>query len=90
MQSVGIFYSLYPDRGIGTSCLLVTVKIKKPECTQLYDVQSGSMWLGRKDLNPRMSESESDALPLGDSPIKYSIIIALPVGFVKAVARTFI
>ena len=27
------------------------------------------LWLGWKDLNPRMWESESHALPLGDTPI---------------------
>ncbi len=26
-------------------------------------------WLGWKDLNPRITESESAALPLGDTPI---------------------
>ena len=26
-------------------------------------------WLGWRDLNPRMTESESVALPLGDTPI---------------------
>ena len=29
--------------------------------------------LGRKDLNPRMVESESTALPLGDAPL-YSVL----------------
>ena len=28
------------------------------------------IWLGRRDSNPRMSEPKSDALPLGDAPIK--------------------
>ena len=26
-------------------------------------------WLGWKDLNPRITESESAALPLGDTPV---------------------
>ena len=30
-------------------------------------------WLGWKDLNPRMWESESHALPLGDTPLFGSI-----------------
>ena len=35
----------------------------------LQDVQLSLTWLGRSDLNTRMTESESVALPLGDAPI---------------------
>ena len=27
-----------------------------------------SIWLGRRDSNPRMSAPKADALPLGDAP----------------------
>ena len=29
-----------------------------------------SIWLGRRDSNPRMSAPKADALPLGDIPLK--------------------
>jgi hypothetical protein len=29
-----------------------------------------SLWLGRRDSNPRMSAPKADALPLGHAPIK--------------------
>ena len=32
-------------------------------------------WLGWRDLNPRMTESESVALPLGDTPILFLITV---------------
>ncbi len=35
----------------------------------LYHWASGTNWLGRLDSNQRMSESKSDALPLGYNPI---------------------
>ncbi len=35
----------------------------------LYHWASGTNWLGRVDSNHRMSESKSDALPLGYNPI---------------------
>lgn len=31
-----------------------------------------SLWLGRRDSNPRMLVPETSALPLGDSPIELS------------------
>ena len=31
-------------------------------------------WLGRQDSNLRMSESKSDALPLGDAPLSYYLM----------------
>ena len=33
-------------------------------------------WQGRRDLNPRIMESESMALPLGDTPITNNSIIS--------------
>ena len=38
-------------------------------------LQAHIEWLGRKDLNPRMWESESHALPLGDTPSLISLYI---------------
>ncbi len=35
----------------------------------VYDSHVWEKWLGRKDSNLRISESKSDALPLGDAPI---------------------
>ena len=29
-----------------------------------------SIWLGRRDSNPRMSAPKADALPLGDAPLE--------------------
>lgn len=34
-------------------------------------------WLGWEDLNPRMTESESVALPLGDTPRAALILMAI-------------
>ena len=33
------------------------------------EIRLGFFWLGMRDLNSRMTESESVALPLGESPI---------------------
>ncbi len=32
-----------------------------------------SIWLGRRDSNPRMSAPKADALPLGESPTRDSL-----------------
>ena len=34
----------------------------------VFDIFLKKLWLGWKDLNPRMLEPESNALPLGDTP----------------------
>ena len=41
------------------------------------------VWLGQRDLNPRMKESESVALPLGDAPMINIKIISQRLFFVK-------
>ena len=41
---------------------------KRKSC---HVVTGFSLWLGWRDSNPRMTESKSVALPLGDSPIYY-------------------
>ena len=38
------------------------------------------IWLGWKDLNPRITESESAALPLGDTPV-FCILLSSSVSF---------
>ena|GEM_PF-3706092 len=42
----------------------------RPRITLLISHFSIHNWLGRLDLNQRMRESKSRALPLGDAPIK--------------------
>ena len=36
------------------------------------------LWQGQKDLNPRMLESESSALPLGDAPLIFGSTLTAP------------
>ena len=46
------------------------------------------LWLGRPDLNRRMEESKSSALPLGDGPVKIKNRAgALPTRFFGGVPR---
>ncbi len=44
---------------------LLSQWIKKFDKSKLVEF----FWLGMRDLNPRVTESESVALPLGESPI---------------------
>ena len=41
------------------------IKKERPHC----DLSSFNFWLGWRDSNPRVTESESVALPLGDTPV---------------------
>ena len=43
---------------------------EKSPGNQRKTLTAGRFWLGRPDLNRRMEESKSSALPLGDGPIK--------------------
>ena len=43
-------------------------RLATPQCL-VIKVVCLKRWLGWKDLNPRMLESESNALPLGDTPL---------------------
>ena len=79
------------SRGVG-------INSKKPRgyavfCPNIFLVFLG--WLGWRDLNPRVTESKSVALPLGDSPIcgARSLIVtiklrALCVGWVMGLEPT--
>ena len=44
------------------------MQFKKPKPNTFYVLNLGLKWLGRSDSNTRMTESESVALPLGDTP----------------------
>ena len=44
-------------------------KHKKKKSTPIRDLRVEALdWLGRRDSNPRVTESKSVALPLGDGP----------------------
>ena len=44
-------------------------KIRQVETCRIF-------WLGWRDLNSRMTESESVALPLGDTPIFFALVLS--------------
>jgi hypothetical protein len=50
--------------------LYLTDKLKKTNICPQRKPPKGSFWLGWQDLNLRMTESKSVALPLGYSPMK--------------------
>lgn len=50
------------------SLLTREIILKKEECPE-RDLRVEALdWLGRRDSNPRVTESKSVALPLGDGP----------------------
>src|SRR5210317_691096 len=49
--------------------LLKRAALRLFESSQFGDCLRSAIWLGWQDSNLRMSESKSDALPLGDTPI---------------------
>ena len=53
-------------------------RLATPQCL-VIKVVCLKRWLGWKDLNPRMLESESNALPLGDTPLYWASLTPMHV-----------
>ena len=65
-----------------------TTLVKHPRNKKIASPVRGMRWLGRPDLNRRMEESKSSALPLGDGPVKIKNRAgALPTRFFGGVPR---